>query len=288
MKFRIVLLMCFALLTTAGTAAAADEGQFRVLSPRFSVYLGGFFAEVDSKISIDGTRLPDNPVLDLENVFDLEDSKATLWGGARWHISRRNSLEFEFVDLNREGTRGFVTDPIEVGDSIIQAGAAVDTTFDTTLGRLTYGFSIVKNERMDIQLKAGLHIADLSTSIGARGAVCVDGEIPPNCSFFASEPRIESEEVTAPLPHFGGSFIYGITPSVAARLQIIGFAIELDSVDGSIVELDADVVWQPWNHFGFGLGLRYFSTDVEGKGSDLNGKFEFEYFGPALYVLGTF
>lgn len=288
MKNGMVACLSLLFVLATGPVAAADDGQFKALNKRFHVYLGGFFPDVDTTISINGEILPDNPALNFEDVFGLDDSKTVLWGGARWRISRRNSLEFEFVQLNRDGSTTLVTDDIEIGDSILQAGARVDTTFDTTIGRLTYGFSLVRNDRMDIQLKAGLHIADVSTTLLATGAVCVDGEIPPNCSIFASTPRREGEDITAPLPHFGGSFTYGITPSVAARLQIIGFALELDDIDGSIVELDADFIWQPWENFGIGAGVRYFNTDIEGKGSDLNGKFEFEYFGPTIYVLGAF
>lgn len=269
------------------TTAQADDG-YRAVNSRFQVYAGGFFPDVDSKIAINGNVLPDNPVLDFENVFGLEDSKTLAWGGARWRISRRNMLELEFQSLNRDGSTAIVSDPIEIGDSIIQAGAQVDTTFDVTVGRLTYGFAFVANERMLVQFKAGLHLADLSASIAATGAVCVDGEIPPNCSFFASTPRRESEDITAPLPHFGGAFAYGITPSVTARLQVIGFALELDDIDGSLVEIDADLIWNPWQNFGFGAGVRYLEADVESKGSDLNGSFDFSYFGPVLYVIGTF
>lgn len=285
----IVSLVSLLVLLLVGPAGAAlpDQGEFKPLNHRFQVYLGGFFPELETKISINGTVLPDNPEIDFENVFGLEDSKSVLWGGARWRISRRNHLEFEFVNLNRSGSTTLVTDQVEIEDLIIQAGARVDTTFDTTLGRLTYGFSFVRNERMDIQLKAGLHIADLATSVAATGAVCVAPQVPPNCP-SVSTPEAVAEDVTAPLPHFGGSFVYGITPSVAARLQIIGFALELDDIEGSIVELDADFVWMPWDNVGFGAGLRYFSTEVESTGSDLNGKFEFEYFGPTLYVLGSF
>jgi len=289
MNIRHLVFFATLLLLAAGSVNAAlpDQGQFKPLNQRFQVYLGGFFPEVDTKISINGDILPDNPVLDFENVFGLDDSKTTLWGGARWRISRRNHLEFEFVNLNRSGSVTAITDDVEVGDNIIQGGARVDTTFDTTLARLTYGFSLVRNERTDIQLKAGLHIADLATTLSAIGAVCVAPQQPPNCP-NVSAPDLETEDITAPLPHFGGSFVYGITPSIAARIQVIGFALELDDIDGSIVELDADFVWQPWENVGFGAGVRYFNTDIEGKGSDLNGKFEFEYFGPTLYILGSF
>ncbi|MFW2404904.1 MAG: hypothetical protein ACN4GT_09060 [Gammaproteobacteria bacterium] len=292
MNARLILsvVSLMSLLLVAGPAGAAAEWQdtqFKPFSKRFHVYLGGFFPDVESKIAIDGDVLPDNPEIDFENVFGLEDSKSVLWGGARWRISRRNHLEFEFVDLNRDGSTTITTDPVEIGDLILEGSATVDTTFDTTLARLTYGFSLVSNDRMDVQLKAGLHIADLSTSVSATGTVCVAPQVPPNCP-SVSTPQVESEDVTAPLPHFGGSFVYGITPSVTARLQIIGFALELDDIDGSIVELDADFIWMPWNNVGFGAGLRYFNTDIKGKGSDLNGSFEFEYFGPAVYVLGAF
>ncbi|MGI9343705.1 MAG: hypothetical protein ACR2QV_12710 [Gammaproteobacteria bacterium] len=269
------------------TPAQADS-HFELLDSRFQVYLGGFFPSIDSKISVSGDVLPENPELSFEEVLGLEDSDTLLWGGARWKISRRNNLEFEFVNLEREGTKTLITDEIQIGDIIVQAGGRIDSTFDTTVGRLTYGFSLVSNDRMDIQLKAGLHIADLSASIQFSGMACeVTDPNNPTC-VAGSSPVNESEDVTAPLPHFGGSFVYGITPSIAARLQIIGFAIELDSIDGSLVELDADFVWLPWENVGFGAGVRYFNADVESKGSDLNGSFEFEYFGPAIYILGAF
>ena len=82
--------------------------------------------------------------------------------------------------------------------------------------------------------------------------------------------------------------MYAITPTIAARLEVIGFALELDNIDGSLVEIDADVVWYPWRHWGFGAGIRYFNVDVKSKGSELNGEFEFEYWGPAVYVVTSF
>ena len=288
MNIRVAVFFVSLLLLAAGPINAADESQYKPLQHKFQVYLGGFFPDVSSKITINGEVLPPGPGLDLEEVFGLEDSKALLWGGARWRISRRNHLEFEFVNLNRDGTRTAISEDIQIGDSIVKVGGRVDSTFDITLARLTYGFSLVRNDRMDIQLKAGLHLADLSTSLTLSGAAC-EVTMPGQMDCIGGAvPVVESQDITAPLPHFGGSFVYGITPSIAARLQIIGFAIELDKIDGSLVELDADFIWQPWDHFGFGVGLRYFDTNIESKSSDLNGKFEFDYFGPTLYVFGTF
>lgn len=276
------------LMLFAGTALA-QGGTYDQFNDRFRVYLGGFWPDVDSKIGINGDFLPPGPPVDVEDTLGVEDGDGVAWGGVQWHISRRNSLEFEFFDLNRDGgVSGTFSPPIQIGDTSIEGGG-INTSYDTTIGRLTYGFSIIRNERADVQLKVGLHLAKLETGIQFFGAICDETTtpmMPPGCP--TAQTGAETEDITAPLPHLGGSFGYAITPSVAFNFQVIGFALELDDIDGSMVEVDADLSWTPWRNFGFGAGLRYFSVEVDSRGSDLNGEFDFEYLGPVLYVQSTF
>jgi hypothetical protein len=281
-----VALVCL-LAGLALPAQAQDNSGYDTFNDRFRVSLGGFFPSANSEITINGTAVTPPPI-NIEDVLGVEDSSSVPWIGAQWHISRRNSLELEFFELNRDGLINVIPNPIEVGDLIIENGS-VNTAFDMSVARLTYGFSVIRNERMDIQLKGGLHIANLSAALQLSGAVCdiTMGQMPPGCP-SGQTPPAQSEDVTAPLPHFGGSFAYAITPTVAANIQVIGFAIELDSLDGSLVEIDADIAWQPYRHFGFGVGLRYFNANVESTGAELNGKFDLEYFGPTVYVSATF
>jgi len=265
---------------------AAPNAANPILHDRFAIYLGGFFPEVDSRIRINGETIGSGPGLDFEDTLGLEEGKSVLWGGVRWRISPRNNLEFEFSNLDREGYVVGITEPIRIGENVVQLGADLSTTFDVTIGRLTYGYGLFKSEKWELQLKAGVHIADLAASFQANGEVCVEGRVPP-CRTYSSE-RFESEDVTWPLPHLGFAFHYAISPSWTARAQMLGFAIELDSLDGSLLEVDADIIWNPWDHFGVGAGFRYFTANVESKGSRLNGEFKFEYYGPSLYVITTF
>ena len=283
MIFPSCLVLIIALLPLV---QAQDENKPERFDDRFHIHLGGFFPQTSSKIGINGSVM-NPPPLDIEDLLGVEDSKSVLWGGASWRISRRNSLEFEYFQLNRDGFINLIPDPIAVGDLIIESGS-INTAFDISVGRLTYGFSVVRRDRWELQLKAGLHVADMFAGMQLSGAVCdvSMGDTSP-CPRGQTPPE-EVEDVTAPLPHFGGLFGYSITPTIAARLEIIGFALELDNIDGSLVETDADVVWYPWRHWGFGAGIRYFNVEVESKGSELNGKFEFEYWGPAVYVTTTF
>ena len=87
--------------------------------------------------------------------------------------------------------------------------------------------------------------------------------------------------------HVGGFF-----PSFSSKIAIYGQnvtppAIEVEDVLG-VDDDNADVSWQPWQNFRMGVGLRYFNADVEPKGSELNGEFDLEYYGPVVYVTASF
>ncbi len=268
---------------------ATAENSYDQVNDPFKVYLGGFWASVDTKININPTEGPPAPPISIEDQLGVEDSKGVAWGGVRWRISRRNTLELEGFSLNRDGGEsGTFSPPLQVGDTYIENGA-IATSFDTGVFRLTYGFSLMRSDRMDLQLKGGLHVASLDLGLQLSGNVCDLTTIPttpPGCP--AATTGAEQEDVTAPLPHFGLSYAYAISPSLALNLQVIGFALEIDSIDGSIVEADADVTWQPSRHFGGGIGVRYFNTNVKSTGSDLNGELDFEYYGPVLFIQATF
>ena len=170
-------ILAAALILAAG-AAAAQGGTYDQFNDRFRVYFGGFWPEVDSKIGINGDFLPPGPPVDVENTLGVEDSSGVAWGGVHWRISRRNSLELEFFQLNRDGSvSGTFSPPLQIGYTAIESGS-VETSYDTTIGRLTYGFSLVRDDRMDIQLKAGLHLASLEAGIRLNGAVCDPTTIP--------------------------------------------------------------------------------------------------------------
>jgi len=271
-----------------GPDAQADDAYDRFNQP-FRVYVGGFWPTVNSEIGINGDVLPPGPPIDVEDVLNVDDQKLAGWGGVAWHISKRNSVEFEYFSLNRRGVRSDDYDPpLQLGDNFIENGE-LTTDYNTSIGRLTYGFSLIANERSDLQIKAGLHIADLEVGVQLAGAICNQDTVPavpPGCPVAQSSSA--SENVTAPLPHFGLSYSYIMTPTLAFNLAVIGFAIELDSIDGSIIEIDADLGWQPTEHFGVGAGIRYFKTKVEAGTSDLNGSFELDYVGPAISLYVAF
>lgn len=282
-----VSVLTLSLIASNAFAQSSDSGDYPLLNDPFQIYFGGFYPQMTSKITINGDVV-NPPPIGIEDTLGVEEGKFVPLGGFKWRISRRNSLELEIFQLNRDGFIDLFPDPVEVGDLIIESGSAT-TAFDISVARLTYGFSIMRSDRMDLQLKAGLHVADLSIGLQLSGAVCdvTLGQSPPGCP-AGQTPPVESEEVTAPLPHFGASWRYALSPTIAAEIRAIGFAIELDNIDGSLLELSGDVIWKPWQNFGLGAGLRYFNVNVKGSGSNLNGEFDLEYVGPSIFVMASF
>jgi hypothetical protein len=277
-----------AMVLSVSSVAVADDYN-PMLDDSWRVYVGAFNANVDSKLTLSGDNLPPVPPIDVEDILGVEDSKTVALAGVGWHFKRRHALEFEVFALNRnDSVSDTFVPPVQIGDFVIEDGQ-LSTSYDTNIIRLTYAYSVFRNERSDLQLKAGIHVATLDVAVQLSGSVCgpaTDPLVPPGCPLSSSGD--DSESVSAPLPHFGASYTYAFTPTLAMNLGLKGFAIELDKIDGTIIEVDADVAWQPWRNIGFGAGARYFKTEVDGKGSNLNGKIEFEYFGPMVYVQATF
>lgn len=252
---------------------------------RYRIYVGGFWPSINSKIAINGEDFRPLPPINVEDVLRVPDSKGAAWGGIDWKISRRNALELEYFSLNRNGgILDTFSPPLEVGDGFIESGQ-INTFYDTSVLRLTYGYSLLSNKRMDLQLVAGIHVAKLGAGLQISGEICTPNtvpSVPPGCPTAQTETA--SEDVTAPLPHLGASYTYAFSETLGMRLKAIGFAIEIGSIDGSILELDADVAWKPLKHFGIGAGWRYFNTNVKASSSTLNGEFDFEYSGPSVFI----
>jgi hypothetical protein len=100
---------------------------------------------------------------------------------------------------------------------------------------------------------------------------------------------VESDEFTVPLPHFGISYSYAISPKWGFRTQLLGFAIKINDIKGTLAEVDLDLHYQAWEHVGLGLGFRYFDLTIKDEGDAfIKGELEYEYWGPAIYLSGNF
>ena len=255
------------------------------LDDTYALSLGGFFPSLDSQIRLDPEVGTPGDGLDFEDVLGLADGKSVLFGGVKWRPSLRHLIEFEFIHLNRSGQVTGISEPLDIGDYEVRVGGNIQTVFDVAIGRFTYGYDLVANGKIALNLKAGLHIASFDTVLQLSGAVFQDDVI-------VGDPTTVVEQagnIPAPLPHIGLSYGQAITRTVAVRAQALVFAIKYDGYKGNLLDLGADIQYRPWEKFGLGAGIRYFRATVEDHNDDgLRGKFSYEYLGPVIYGTWSF
>ena len=93
---------------------------------------------------------------------------------------------------------------------------------------------------------------------------------------------------TAPLPVIGLRMDIALTPKWFVRTGTQFFYLEYENFAGRISSISGAIEYQPWKHFGLGIGLDSFDLEVEAQGEDypeinFSGNLQFRYTGLQLY-----
>ena len=253
---------------------------------RFKIALGGFFPSVNSSVSVKATDGSGGGAINMEGDLNLADATETFYVLGMWRMWPRHALAFEYFELNRSGFTASVTDPIESGDNTVLAGASVASELDLAIARLTYGYSLIRDERKELGLHAGLHFAELKTAFKLSGNILVNG-----MPVFQDPltPKDERRSAAFPLPHLGGSFAYAFTPKFSGSVSIFGFALDIGDIDGALLEINGFLRYQIWDNFGVAAGIKFFDVEVtDKKKSDRHTSYSFDFIGPAVAATFNF
>lgn len=249
---------------------------------RFQFALGGFFPTINSTVSLGPTGGGGGETIDIEDDLGIDDNHSSPWVAFNWRFYPRHRVHVEWFELNRDGSDTAIRS-FSIGDTIVSAGVGLDSTIDFNLGRITYGYSFIRDDKWDVAFDVGVHIVTAKVTATASGAIIVDG-VP-----LANGTSTESSSATTfPLPHLGASVEYAFTPKLKGLFQVLGFAIDLGDYSGTLVEVDGFMQYQFTKNFGLGGGLKYFNLDVRGKGSTLEAEFHYSFWGPAVYGYVSF
>ncbi len=123
------------------------------------------------------------------------------------HSSRQRSfqrLNLEYLGAKKDGSKLAQTD-ILFGDIRVPAGVLAAADFRTEVYFASVGWSFWRDERRELGIGLGLHVADLAAKI--RGAGFVNGIQVPVASKKAN--------TTAPLPNLRLHGAYAFTPDGA-------------------------------------------------------------------------
>ena len=251
---------------------AADNTTYNRPWEKFSIQGGVFFAGLNDKVTV-GTEGA-GVAVDLEQALGLDTQNQIFRVAALYRIGekRRHRVDLDYLYFNRTATKTLDRD-ITVDNVILPVGRRVDTTFNYQILRAAYSYSFFQDDRMDLAASFGLFVMPIKFSMSAEGLGSGEGEF----------------KFTAPLPALGLRGDFAITPRWMLRTNLDVFYLKYQSFEGGLVDTRIAVEYNPWEHFGFGLGFENFRVQLKAKGDDypavsFQGDVKSQFMGVQLYA----
>ena len=273
---------------SAGTLAAAAVALFVVFIPlsshaadnttnnlpweRFNIQGGFFFAALNDKVTV-GTEGA-GVAIDLEQALGLDTQNQIFRLGAlyRFGETRRHRVDLDYLYFNRTSTKT-IGKEIVVDNVTLAVGTNVETTFNYQIIRAAYSYSFFQDDRMDLAASIGLFVMPIKFKMSASGLGSGQGDF----------------NFTAPLPAFGLRGDFAITPRWMLRTNLDFFYLKYQSFTGEMVDTRIAVEYNPWDHFGFGLGFDNFRVALKAQSNDypavnFQGDIKSQFMGVQLYA----
>lgn len=249
------------LLFSGAPAGAAQSADF----DRFSVSLGVFFADRDTRTSVDGDIPGSGTDVDLENDLGFNKSDSVFRFDGYFRFNEKHRLDFSAFDLSRTGSKQ-ITEEFVWKDTLYPVDVLVNASLDLSIYRLAYTWSFLRRDNGYLGASAGVYVADIGTSIAAE-----------------SIGRSSSGGVTAPLPVFGLRGQYDFSEKWSFRGSAEIFAIEYGDYSGTLYDVYAGLDYQLFEHAAIGVGINSVDIGVDITKPNFNGDLNWRYSGGLLF-----
>jgi hypothetical protein len=215
---------------------------------------------VDESLTIPGTEIDTEKDLGLDDFELLPQVEFTLLPGEH-HLLRLSAL------ATHRTAQKTIERPISFDNEDYRINERVDSRLNLTLFGLTYGYRFLVHPRAEIAATFGIQIADVEANAVVRSRVIRD-----------------AESGVAPLPMAGieGRFDFTRRWSVEARTQYL--TVNIDEVDGSILDARLALTWRMNPYLALGLGYRTFSIEIDSRDAGTPGFVDLSIDGPLLFV----
>ena len=259
-----------ALLLAAGTACA--EGP-DLLDNGFNVSLGTFIVNQSTKVRLDGTTAgeiqPGTPIDWEKNFGDGDNTRFRLDG--YWRFADRHKVRMMWFNSSKSGSTT-IDEEIDWQGETFPVNAKLKGESKFNIIELAYEYAFMRHENFELTGTAGIHYADFSVSLEGDA---IDGEVTRKVK--------EEGSVGAPLPVFGGHFLWRMGGDFWLDASAQWFALTIDQYSGSVWDAKLDAIWQPNKWLGIGLGYNYFKVDVDVDQDKFNGNLNWAYDGPRIF-----
>jgi hypothetical protein len=265
----IVLVPGVAAAEQAASGGAVAIPDHPLLRDSFVFSVGGYYARTATTAALAPSGGGTGIAIDFEDTLDLDKRNLTPMAGFMWRFSERWRVELEYFAVGRDATRTLASE-VQWGDQTFPVGTTVDSTFDFSDLRVSAGYSFFKRRDKELGVGLGLHVSGIKASLGAAGS------------------SAEAKDVTAPLPVVNLYGLFALTDEWALRMRVDWLSLTYGDYSGDVRGVGVDVLYQPFRHVGFGLGVRSLMMDLTIEDPDWHGEARTSYSGPTLFLTASF
>jgi hypothetical protein len=260
-------------LVPFSTVFAADDDKSDLPWETFHLNLGYYIANLDSSFRFGGSGL--GVELDVEDFLGLDtnDTSFRIDAGYRFGSTRRHKVNFSWFGFHRDATTSLLQGITLPNGTPLPIGTTVNSIFEFDIIKLTYNYSLIFDDRINLYLGGGLYIMPIKFGLGPAGA-----------------ERTE-EDITAPLPVVSLGFEVTLAPKWFLRQRIDMFYLDIGDFKGGIMDSGFSVEYYAWKHVALGVGLDGLRVFVEAESEtdfpgieNFVGDVSFTYWGTQLYL----
>jgi outer membrane protein len=230
--------------TTSSKSASSE--------PRWKLKVLVLDDHINTTITSDPLSVIPGEELDLEDFLQVSDRETVIQYDIAVRLGTYHRIELSYMDIERSGS------------TQINMGNTLRTEIETSILRLSYGYSVIRDSQKELGFIIGVHNSDFDTRF--------------------SVPETGEEKTSDPspvLPVLGmfGSIRLGQYTAISAEVQI--FRMDFDRYDGSLSYIRLELQ-RRLGMFDVGLGYSYYAMNLDSQNTDLQGTIKFRHRGPTL------
>ncbi len=268
--------------TARGNAGeAAPQPQRPLLQPpvlevpspitdRFAIRAVYFRAAIVTDIRYDDSAGNQGSQFGAARELGMPEAMNQGWLDLTFRLTPRNRIQAEFYKLTRKGDR-IIDKDISFGDDDYAAGERIVSRMDLRTLGITYLFSALRGEQVELAAGLGIHLLQLEGSLEAPA-------------------RFESEQLDAAGP-FPSLAIDG-TWRFTRRFSINGTAhyltVHTSDADGDYLSWRANLQYRGWRNLAIGLGYAGTRYKMDSTHPGNSGYLNLQYSGPEVFARVSF
>jgi hypothetical protein len=259
-------------LVLAATLAHADD----YLSPteeRVRLSLGVVRSSSTTDLRLDNSQGVQGTPVNAENEFGLDRSDFEPKFQAMVRVDERHRLRFDYITLDRDGSRTLTGAPILFRDVTLQAGDPVQTTLNLRALGISYEYSFIHRQNFELAATVGINDTDISAQ-----------------TRVSTQTRHvnQAADQAGPFPTIGLDATYVVSKRFYFDGRAQYFKVSVDHIDGDVGFYELDALYRFRPNVSFALGYTAAKADLQSNKLNNSGYFDLSFKGPEFFVRVAF